>query len=183
MTTTTIKAKGLNRHMKRIVGTARATGVARQGLVVAATAFLMFDAIVVGTPVGDFDPDHEGTHRGSWVFKIGTPDGGFGRRNINKSGLDLNIPEDGLRMLGKRSFLVSAAPAMQTLEFGGYPDPVKKGTFNKRTGRFEIRSAGGFSKQAPAGMIRINTARLGEYVRRGNAIAQTRQLAIRAASV
>lgn len=176
MTTTIIKVRELNRHMKRIVTETRGRGIARQGAVVSATAFLMFGAVVVGTPVGDFDPDHEGTARGSWVFKIGSPDGGFGRRNVNKTGADLRIPRDGLRMLGTKSFLVSAVPYMQVLEFGGYPDPVKLGTFNKRTGRFEIRSVGGFSKQAPAGMIRVNTARLGEFVRRGNAIAQTRNL-------
>lgn len=169
MTTVTIKAKGLKRHMKRIVNDTRGRGMVRQGAIVGAVALSMFGAIVEGTPVGDFDPDHEGSARGSWVFKIGTPDGGFGRRNVGKTGADLGIPPDGMRLLGKKLFLVSAIPYMQILEFGGYPDPVKKGTFNKRTGQFEIRSAGGFSKQAPAGMIRLNTARLGAFVRRAAA--------------
>ena len=42
------------------------------------------------------------------------------------------------------------------VEFGGYPDPVKLGTWNAKRKDFEIRSIAGFSKQAPVGMMRLN---------------------------
>lgn len=163
MTTITVKPRQLTKALLATVTDARIRGVKTQEKIIHGTATRLFGGIVEGTPVGDFDPEHEGTARGSWVFKIGSPDGGFGRRNKTKDVSNLRIPRVGL--VGKKLFLVSANPYMRILEFGGYPDPVKRGTFNKRTGQFEIRSAGGFSKQAPAGMIRVNVAQLGRFVR------------------
>ena len=164
ITSTTLKAKDLSKFMNRVMSSAKDRGLEAQDTVIVGTARQLFGAIVEETPIGDFDPEHEGTARGSWEFKIGNPSGGFGRRNIGKTGADLRIPKRGL--VGKVLFLVSSVPYMPILEFGGYPDPVKRGTFNKRTGRFEIRSVAGFSKQAPAGMIRRNILQLKRFVKR-----------------
>jgi hypothetical protein len=60
--------------------------------------------------------------------------------------------------LGGKALLFNNLPYIEVLEIGGYPDPVMKGTKNRRTGKFEIRSSGGFSQQAPNGMIRAAVA-------------------------
>lgn len=52
------------------------------------------------------------------------------------------------------------------LEFGGYATPVKKGTWNKKTRRFEIRTNGsGYSRQAPFGMIRVTLRRFNKIAK------------------
>ena len=42
------------------------------------------------------------------------------------------------------------------LEDGLYPKNVSKGSWNSQTKKFEIRSIGGFSKQAPKGMVKLS---------------------------
>ena len=43
-----------------------------------------------------------------------------------------------------------------TLEYGGFPTPVKKGSYNKKKGKYEKLSAGGWSKQTdPGGWGRV----------------------------
>lgn len=58
------------------------------------------------------------------------------------------------------------SPYAGVVEFGGYPDPVKLGTWNKRKGSYEIRSARGFSKQAPVGMFRLSLIGFNRKVKR-----------------
>lgn len=95
-----------------------------------------------------------GRARGSWIVgesvtsETGTP-------NKKKNGERYVAERLPKKLLGKKVFLFSSNPYINVLEFGGYPDPVKKGTFVKGKG-FEIRSANGFSRQAPKGMARIN---------------------------
>lgn len=55
-------------------------------------------------------------------------------------------------------YISNNLPYITMLEYGGYPDPVKKGTYNKKTGQYEVRSANGFSKQAPNGMVGVTVA-------------------------
>ena len=55
--------------------------------------------------------------------------------------------------------LANNLPYAHVIEYGGYPDPVQFGTWNKKTKSYEIRSNGGFSKQAPQGCVRVNVAR------------------------
>jgi hypothetical protein len=66
---------------------------------------------------------------------------------------------------GKVTWLTNNLPYIQQLEFGGYPDPVKRGSWFKRSrkngpGHYEILSEGGYSRLAPAGMVRIALARI-----------------------
>lgn len=52
-------------------------------------------------------------------------------------------------------WITSALVYVPILEFGGYPDPVQRGTYDRALGRYVVKSAGGFSKQAPQGMFGI----------------------------
>ena len=56
-------------------------------------------------------------------------------------------------------YLTNNTDYVNVVEFGGYPKKVARGTYNKVTGVWEKRSARGFSKQAPKGMVRNNTKR------------------------
>jgi hypothetical protein len=55
--------------------------------------------------------------------------------------------------------LYSNLEYIHVLEFGLYPNPPKKGSYVKGQG-YVIKSEGGYSKQAPAGMVRISVAEL-----------------------
>ena len=59
--------------------------------------------------------------------------------------------------------LTNNLPYSEVIEFGEYPNPVKKGTKISKTGVkhavFEVRSKGGFSKLAPQGVVRVNALR------------------------
>lgn len=54
-------------------------------------------------------------------------------------------------------------PYAGVLEEGGYPKNPKRGSWNPKTKQYEIRSAGGFSKQAPKGIYTITIAEFNKY--------------------
>ena len=54
-------------------------------------------------------------------------------------------------------------PYVHVLEYGLYPNPPKKGSYVKGAG-YVIKSEGGYSKQAPAGMVRITIAEVEVHV-------------------
>ena len=70
--------------------------------------------------------------------------------------------------LGGKMYLFNNSGQINTLESGGYPDPVKFGTYNSRTRRYEKRSRSGFSKQAPVGMMRTTIIGFGARMRWAN---------------
>jgi hypothetical protein len=115
--------------------------------------------VVLRTPV------LSGRARASWNVSIGS--------------MDLSIPEPGKGQYGHLTpekavaalqdlglydvvWISSGLPYITVLEYGGYPNPPAIGTWNPKLKQFEIRSAGGFSKQAPAGMLRITLDELEE---------------------
>jgi hypothetical protein len=63
-------------------------------------------------------------------------------------------------MNGGSLYLFNNSPQARVIEYGGYPNPVKKGTYRKGRG-YEKRSSGGFSRQAPQGIVRKNLAGFG----------------------
>ena len=115
-----------------------------------------FSNIVIETPVDT------GRVRGNWQFSIASPIEGIisfpvDATNIPPPDVTSEIP---IEVFGKKMFLVNNLPYAGVLEFGGYPDPVKKGTYVKLKNRtdpnitHEIRSTGGFSMLAPKGWVR-----------------------------
>lgn len=109
--------------------------------------------IIEDTPIG-VTKKTQGKTRGSW-FVGRTVTGKIGRKNKTKGRgyVARNLPK---QVLGKKTFLFNNSDHINVLEFGGYTKNPKIGTFNEFTRKFEIRSRGGFSKQAPAGMVRTN---------------------------
>ena len=122
----------------------------------------LFGSIIEQTPVGDFDPEHEGLLKGNWQLTEGSPaKGDVKARMPKRTRSSLKFPRE---VLGKRFYLTNNLPYANDVEYGGYPRIVKLGTFNKKTRRFQIRSSKTFSKQAPKGMVRININRLKHFL-------------------
>lgn len=57
--------------------------------------------------------------------------------------------------MGASFSVLNVTPYAVIVEVGGYPPDPQRGSKNYETGGYEIRTAGGFSKQAPAGMVRV----------------------------
>ncbi len=97
-----------------------------------------------------------GTTKWNWTVSVGAPDTrvltgkdpqGTQRKKQIYSKLK-TISE----MPGEEDiYIANSVPWIRSLEYGGYPSPVKKGSYNSKLKKYEQRSEGGFSKQAPVG--------------------------------
>lgn len=106
-------------------------------------AFALYSSIVQKTPVDT------GRARGNWNVSVNdidhsTTDNTTPKYNT-KSGLPL--PKD-----DEPIYISNSLPYITTLEYGGYPSPVKKGSYKKGKG-WSVKSVNGYSKQAPNGMV------------------------------
>jgi hypothetical protein len=132
-------------------------------------------AIMQGTPLGvsGAEGGTKGTLRNNW--QIG--------REANKSVLKTANPNKGRtyadskilgRLRGKKSnnglytgqkslYLFNNSPYVNVVEYGGYPKIVKRGTWLKKSKRYEKRSSKGFSKQSPHGMFRLGKQRFNKF--------------------
>lgn len=110
----------------------------------------VFGAVVKKTPVDT------GRARANWNASQGavdttttaSTDQGRGTAEALKAGA---IPSGGV------VYLANSLPYIRTLEYGGYPNPPKKGTG---------KTVNGFSKQAPAGMVRLTAQEFSDYVQK-----------------
>lgn len=57
-------------------------------------------------------------------------------------------------------------PYIRKLEYGGYPDPVKKGSWDKKKKTYVIKTVGGFSRQAPKGMVGLTMSKIASTVKK-----------------
>lgn len=129
------------------------------------------------TPVNhpDFKPPgrkgESGNTRANWNFGVEKSNPQY-QEGV---GLSLNVGvvnakfQTGLRASlrgwkpGATFYVINPAPAAGVLERGGYPNPPAKGSYNYTTRTFEILSSGGFSRQAPEGMVRVTLNRIQEF--------------------
>ena len=118
--------------------------------------------IIEGTPA------RSGGTRNSWHLSAGSPKfvynestGTATRTTPTKgstSGASASITSvvSGMpdNVLGKTLYFTNGSPAINYLEYGGYPDPVMLGTWID--GEYQKLSRGGYSKQTkPGGWVRI----------------------------
>lgn len=114
-----------------------------------ASLFNVFTNVVLGSPVDT------GRFRNNWFLE---PTAGTQTTNAKgkQGSAALSRISKALPALGESAVLYNNLPYAATIEYGGYPNPVKIGTYNKRTKSYEQRSEGGYSKLAPQGMVRIS---------------------------
>jgi len=105
--------------------------------------------MIAGTPAD------EGIHRNSWFLTVGVASNAT-TTSKNKTGSNSirQLKKMPFVVIGKKMFFTNNAPAINVLEYGGFPSPVKKGSYIKSSKSYEILSVNGFSKQAPAGWVR-----------------------------
>ena len=107
------------------------------------------------TNIIEATPVDEGRARNNWFLTVGAPFSLAGR-NADKSGggSESSAASMPAWVLNKKIYFTNNLPYIGVLEYGGYPSPVKKGTYIKAKGAYEIKSIGGYSKQAPVGWVR-----------------------------
>lgn len=93
--------------------------------------------IVRGTPVD------EGRARNNWFLTVGAPSGKTTTSKAKGLGALRQLRQMPKRVLNRKIFYTNNLPYIETLEYGGYPDPNKG-----------EKTTGGFSKQAPGGWVR-----------------------------
>lgn len=115
---------------------------------VRATFIETTEEIKVRTPVDT------GRARANWfVTKNRTTDKTVKRTKDNPS---QNVGKFSGDIWGNTFYISNNLPYIGVLEYGGYPKSVKKGSYNRKRKKYQIRSSNGFSKQAPSGMVGIS---------------------------
>lgn len=113
----------------------------------------MVDSVLKKSPVDT------GRFRGGWICTSSRPSQIMGK-SIKKR-RPQTIRNEAINKLadaiGAQTtfYIVNNLPYASVLEYGLYPKNVKRGTWNRKKKRYEIRSINGYSDQAPAGMVRI----------------------------
>ena len=111
-------------------------------------------------------PADQGLHRNAWFLSVRAASVKT-RKLKNKGGVNsinqlYKMPES---VLGKKIYFTNNAPAISLLEYGGYPSPVKKGSYIKKSKSYQILSINGFSKQAPGGWVRSTLISMSNKIR------------------
>ncbi len=125
--------------------------------------FELFRRVILKTPVDT------GRARGNWQTQIGAAPSSVkvleatdprGSAAINAaSQVASRFP------IGETVWILNNLPYILVLEYGKYPDPPKRGSWVKGVG-LVVKSKGGFSKQAPQGMVRVTALEFGEITKR-----------------
>jgi len=131
-------------------------------------------AIMQATPLGvsQAEGGTRGTLRNNWQIGrsvtervLNTPNPNKGRSYSDKKilGKLRGTKQGGIYTGQKSMYLFNNSPYVNVVEYGGYPKLVKRGTYLKKSKRYEIRSSKGFSKQSPHGMFRLGVNRFGRF--------------------
>lgn len=123
-------------------------------------AFELFKRVIDRTPVWFTFEKHTGTTKYNWQCTINTVStriltgrdiNGDNTKNRMRKVLDRVSGDDTI-------YFANSVPWIFQLEDGLYPKNPSVGSWNSQKKEYEIRSVGGFSKQAPKGMVKITLA-------------------------
>ena len=162
----TVSPDGLGTALLKVLHTFDQVNMKSADKVMQAATLNVSGAVIEETPVGDFDPEHMGILKGGWVITRGTPSRTKYKRQMpDRTRKDIsNLISDKIVSTRVTHYLTNNVAYVNVVEYGGYKRSPKIGTFNKVTQRYEIRSEGGFSKQAPRGMVRRNVGKWKKFV-------------------
>lgn len=110
----------------------------------------VFRGVVLKAPVDT------GRFRANWNVSYGAVNMTTSE-STNQGRADAEVQKALTLPVGGIVYLANSLPYARTLEYGLYPNPPKNPTG---------KTVGGFSKQAPAGMVRITAMEFDEYVRK-----------------
>ena len=111
-------------------------------------------------------PVDEGRARNNWFLSIGSPSGNTTTSKAKGLGATRQLNQMPNLVLNKKVFFSNNLPYIETLEYGGYPNPVKVGSFDVKSKQYVKKSSGGFSKQAPMGWVRATLIAMANKVRK-----------------
>lgn len=98
----------------------------------------------------------KGRFRANWNVSYGAPDTTV-TESTDKTRADREVQKVMTLPVGGITYLSNSLPYALVLENGGYPNPPKSGTG---------KTSGGYSIQAPQGMVRISALEFNDYVKR-----------------
>jgi hypothetical protein len=139
---------GLNKAITKIFIDSRAETLVKANRALRAVVVKNWGDVIKSTPVD------EGRARGNWFVTQNSPSSSEGSGTENK-GPAYVLTNTNATMFGTKWFLTNNLPYILKLEFGGY------GTKNP----VDVTPQG-FSKQAPQGMVRINTVKFPSQIAR-----------------
>lgn len=114
----------------------------------------IFSGVIEKTPVDT------GLARGNWQLGYDRmPAGTVSATNAAGDATGAVTAKMNESVLGRTVYLVNNLPYIGVLEYGGYPNPPKDLTGGK--------TSGGYSKQAPAGMVRVTVSEVSQRVQEG----------------
>ena len=128
--------------------------------VIVETGLKMCNSVIKKTPVDS------GFTQNSWFITSSRPskqkpEKVKGKKYPNQNKVLMKVEREAIKKLKQAIdkqttfYMVNNQMSASVLEYGLYPKNVKRGTWDRKKKRYEIRSANGYSKQAPAGMVRI----------------------------
>jgi hypothetical protein len=116
-----------------------------------AFAFKIFEGVVLKTPVDT------GACRQNWLVTLNSETNAFdpskkkGGQILTEGGNTIEVAKG-----DDKIFIQNNAPYVGMLEYGGYPNPPKKGGKSKKG---DPKTVGGYSRQAPNGMVGTTLAK------------------------
>lgn len=113
--------------------------------------FRRIRGIILMTPVDT------GRARSSWNLTLHRPSGAYPRGISVPPPLTAEQAGGILQPLGvyQTVWIASGLPYIPILEYGGYPNPPARGSWDRAARKWEVKSSGGRSRQAPLGMVRV----------------------------
>jgi hypothetical protein len=121
----------------------------------------IFGQVVYRSPVDT------GRFRANWVCTYNRIAEGFTRDTTDKKGdRTVNTIENQINRfpVGGVMWLSNSLPYAMTLEYGGYPNPPKMGSKKRGEAGIAVHVQGGYSMQAPQGMVRITAREFADAV-------------------
>jgi hypothetical protein len=120
--------------------------VSRQG------AIALFTDIIMQTPVD------QGRLRANWNCSLSAPDEGTSLAWDDSGSYTISKMTSSVLAMSVKDtvYLTNALPYAATVEYGLYPNPPKRPTG---------KTAGGYSIQAPAGMVRVSVMNFAENIK------------------
>jgi hypothetical protein len=116
--------------------------------------------VVKGTPADT------GVARNGWHLSVGAPSQSkTSSKNKQGSSSIRQIFKMPKMVLGKKIYYTNNTKYIGVLEYGGFPSPVEKGSYIKKSKSYEILSINGFSKQAPNGWVRATLIKMQNKIR------------------
>lgn len=97
-------------------------------------------------------PVDKGSYRFSHIVSINTED--YSTKQGKGDPIQAAAGTIALFKLGDTAYIQNNTPYGDVIEYGGYPDPVKNGSWVKGKGYIK-KSVGGFSRQAPNGVYTL----------------------------